>query len=152
MSTLLHILVHNKICSVFQARVSQPLVLRRHSMRLHPRKSTRPTQCVGEIPSPVRMCKRIRRRRPGCNRLVGRITDLRNTQANVNKTINIALAQSGVMGVDRACALAGQVITNVKGPYLFYRSNVKTKKLTPLTVSVLCRPCGKKITYPYMVH
>jgi hypothetical protein len=35
------------------------------------------------------------------------------------------------MGVDRACALAGQVITNVKGPYLFYRGNVKTKKLTP---------------------
>ena len=62
---------------------------------------------------------------------MGRITDLRNNQAIVNKTINIALAQSVVMGVDRACALAGQVITNVKGPYLFYRGNVKTKKLTP---------------------
>jgi len=77
------------------------------------------------------MCKWVRKRRPGCNRLVGRITDLRNNQAIVNKTINIALAQSCVMGVDRACALAGQVITNAKGPYLFYRGNVKTKKLTP---------------------
>ena len=64
---------------------------------------------------------------------MGRITDLRNNQANVNKTINIILAQSGVMVVDRACALAGQVTTpNVKGPYLFYRGNVKTKKLTPV--------------------
>jgi hypothetical protein len=36
-----------------------------------------------------------------------------------------------MMGVDRACALARQVITNLKGPYLFYRGNVKTKKLTP---------------------
>jgi len=81
---------------------------------------------------------------------VRRIPDLRNNQANVNKTINVALAQSGVMAIDRFARWAGQV--TCKGPYLFYRGNVKTEKLIPLG-ELLCQSTEiKKIAHPHMVH
>jgi hypothetical protein len=38
-----------------------------------------------------------------------RISDLHNNQANVNKTINVEPAQSGVMAIDSFARWAGQV-------------------------------------------
>jgi len=69
-------IIHDKISLILKTRVHQPLVLRRHSMGLYPRISTRTTQNVGEITRPAGMSKGVRRSLPWLNRLVCGVPDL----------------------------------------------------------------------------
>ena len=87
-STLFRVVVHDKIGLIFEAWVHEPLVFRRHGMRLHPTKSTRSTQHIGDISSPAGMCEWVLGgRRPWHDRLVGRISNLRNKQPSPTSII-----------------------------------------------------------------
>lgn len=83
-STLFRTIVYDKISSILNTRVHQPLVLSHHGVGLHPRISAWTTQNVGEISRPTGVRKRVRSRLPRLERLLCGIPNLRNSKSNVN--------------------------------------------------------------------
>lgn len=80
-STFFRVVVYDEISLIFEPGVYQPLVFRCYGMALHPSKSTRSTKYISDISTPAGVCKWVWGRRSWHDRLVCRVSNLRNNQA-----------------------------------------------------------------------